>query len=107
MNYLNLQLFKALVGLQGDGSDVYELLEGDLHPRGDIRDCVGDDIIATYEAWAREQQEVYQVNKGSKACFCDDGKHFFHWMQVTEYPDDREEHDFLDWEYLNDDWGDR
>lgn len=78
----DVQLFKTLIALQGDGSDVYEIVDGELCPRGDIEECEGEDIVATFDAWARSEEDL-TVGKGQKALFCDDGKHFFHWSQVV------------------------
>ncbi len=80
---MNKDLFKTLIALQGDGSDVYEIVDGELYPRGDIEECEGEDIVATFDAWARSEEDL-TVEKGQKALFCDDGKHFFHWSQVSD-----------------------
>ncbi len=79
----DVQLFKTLIALQGDGSDVYEIVDGELCPRGDIEECEGEDIVATFDAWARSEEDL-TVEKGSKALFWDDNKTFFHWFQVSD-----------------------
>ncbi len=83
----DFQLFKTLIALQGDGSDVYEIVDGELCPRGDIHECETEDIVATFDAWKRDQHESLTVAKGSKALFCDDGKHFFHYFQTDTAED--------------------
>ncbi len=78
----DIEIFKTLIALQGDGSDVYELIDGEVFPRGDVHECETENIVATFDAWKRDQHESLTVAKGSKALFCDDGKHFFHYVQT-------------------------
>lgn len=77
--------FRALVLLQGDGAEVYELLDGDLFAHSHIDPCKGENIVATFDAW-KGSREGYCVKEGEKALFFDGDNAFFHWSQVEESP---------------------
>lgn len=101
-----IRRFRALVLLQDKESEVYEILDGDLRPRLRVGTCKGDDIVATFDAWA-DSRERLAVIQGQKSLFWVDGKAFFHMSQVCEPQE--QNWDPEDGGYYWDDsgWGDR
>jgi len=99
-----LDLIKVLVAFDGNGAEVYELLDGELFKRKKIGNTVGELIFATYEAW---QSAGFYVTKGQKAAIWDSGKSYFSFDQVDELDQWYEQELWDAWDFHHDHWGDR